>query len=89
IYLDYIIIYLDTLKDHEKHVILVLDILQQQKLYLGKKELHFLCKEMKVLEHIVNDSGIQMDPHKVDSVLKWKVSTNCNLLHGFLGSVGY
>lgn len=30
-----------------------------------------------------------MDPDKVDTVLKWKVPTNRDLLRGFIGSVGY
>jgi hypothetical protein len=30
-----------------------------------------------------------MDTEKVDSVLKWKVPTNRDLLRGFIGSVGY
>jgi len=30
-----------------------------------------------------------MDPDKVDSVVKWKVPTNRDLLRGFIGSVGY
>ena len=30
-----------------------------------------------------------MDPDKVDTVMKWKVPTNWDLLRGFIGSVGY
>ena len=30
-----------------------------------------------------------MDPEKVDNVLAWKVPTNRDLLHGFIGSVGF
>ena len=30
-----------------------------------------------------------MDAEKVNSVLKWKVPTNRDLLHGFIGLVGY
>lgn len=30
-----------------------------------------------------------MDSDKVDSVVNWKVPTNHDLLHGFLGSIGY
>ena len=38
---------------------------------------------------VIDDDGIRMDPHKVDSVLSWKVPTNRDLLRGFIGSVGY
>lgn len=91
IYLDDIIIYSDTLKDHVKHVKLVIDILKREKLYLSKSKLHFIQKELKVLGRVIDDEGICMDPDKVDSesVIAWKVPTNRDLLRGFLGSVGY
>ncbi|EJC97293.1 uncharacterized protein FOMMEDRAFT_100211, partial [Fomitiporia mediterranea MF3/22] len=46
-------------------------------------------KELKILGYIINNQGIRMDPHKVDSIQQWKVLTNKDLLQGFLGSVGY
>lgn len=56
---------------------------------LSRRKLRFLEKELKVLSHIINNDGIQMDPTKVDSVLAWKVPTNRDLLRGFLSLVGY
>ena len=89
IYLDDIVIYSDTLEDHVKHVKLVLDILQREKLYLSRSKLRFIVPELKLLGRIVDDKGIKMDADKVDSVMKWKVPTNRDLLRGFIGSVGY
>ena len=89
IYLDDIVIYSDSLDDHEKHVKIVLDILKREKLYLSRQKLHFIQPELKLLGRIIDDEGIRMDPHKVDSVLSWKVPTNRDLLRGFIGSVGY
>jgi hypothetical protein len=67
----------------------VLDILQKEKLYLSKSKLHFIAPELKLLGRVIDDEGIRMDAEKVDSVLKWKVPTNRDLLRGFIGSVGY
>lgn len=89
VYLDDIIIYSDSLSEHIKHVKIVIDILQREKLYLGKDKLQFLCPELKVLGRIVDDEGIRMDPDKVDALVKWKTLTNRDLLRGFLGAVGY
>ena len=89
VYLDDLIIYSDTLEDHIKHVTTVLDILWREKLYLSKAKLRFLCKEVKILGHVVTDDGIQMDPEKVDQVVNWKVPTNRTLCRGFVGTVGY
>lgn len=89
IYLDDIIVYSNSLEDHIKHVKIIIDILTEEKLYLSKKKLHFLDPELKILGRIVDDSGIRMDPDKVDSVVAWKTPTNRDLLRGFLGSVGF
>ena len=89
IYLDDIIIYSNSLEEHFEHVIIVLDILLREKLYLSRSKLHFVAPILKLLGRVIDDQGIRMDPDKVDSVLSWKVPTNRDLLRGFIGSVGY
>ena len=49
VYLDDIVVYSDTLEEHVEHMKIVIEILQQEKLYLSETKLHFLCKEMKIL----------------------------------------
>ena len=58
-------------------------------MYLSKKKTWFMPKELKLLGRVVNAQGIQMDTKKVDTVLNWKTPTNCDLLCGFIGTVGY
>ena len=89
VYLNDIVIYSQTLEEHVEHVKEVLSILWHKKFYLSAEKLWFLCPKMKILGHIVNDDGIWMDPDKVDQVLHWKTPTNRDLLHGFIGSIGY
>ena len=57
VYLDDIALYSDTLKDHVKHVKIVVDILMREKLYLSATKLHFLCKEMKILGALLTTAG--------------------------------
>ena len=89
VYLDDIVIYSDTIEDHMKHVQLVLDVLRREKFFLGADKMNFFASKLKILGHIVDEEGIAMDPHKVDSVQNWKVPTNKSLLSSFLGAVGY
>ena len=86
---DDIIIYLDTLEDHIRHVRLVLDILRRERLYLSESKLCFIAPELKLLGRIIDDDGIRMNTEKVDSVVNWKVPINRDLLRGFIGTVGY
>lgn len=58
IYLDDLIIYSDSLEEHVQHVKTVLGILEHEKLYLSEGKLQFLCTELKVLGHVVDDDGI-------------------------------
>ncbi len=89
VYLDDIVVYSNTIEEHAKHCEIIVDILQEQWLYLSEKKCQILAKKLHILGHIVNDNGIKMDPSKVDTVLNWKVPTNHELLSGFLGLVGY
>ena len=89
LYLDDIAIYSDTLEEHAKHVKLVLDVLRREERYLSSNKLYFIQPVLKLLGQVIDDQGIRMDPDKVDSVIKWKVPTNRDLLRGFIGSVGY
>ena len=58
-------------------------------MYLSQHKLRFIAPELQLLRRVVDNEGIRMDAEKVDSVLKWKVPTNRDLLRGFIGSVGY
>ena len=89
VYLDDIVIHSDSVEDHIKHISEVLDILIKEKLYLSKGKLRFPAEELHILGQITDGQGICMDPDKVDVVVKWKTPTNCDLLRGFIGSVGY
>ena len=69
VYLDDIIIYLDTLEDHVRHCKIAMDVLKSEKLYLSKKKITFIPDELKLLGHVLDANGICMNPEEVDSVL--------------------
>ncbi len=89
VYLDNIVIYSDTIEDHMKHIHLVFDVLRREKFFLRADKINFFASKLKILGHIIDDKEIAMDPHKVDSVVNWKVPTNKSLLSSFLGVVGF
>ena len=89
VYLDDIVIYSNTIKEHMKHIWLIFDVLRQEKFFFGADKMNFFASKLKILGHIIDDKGIAMDPHKVDSVVNWKTPTNKSLLSSFLGMVGF
>ena len=89
VYLDDIIIFSDSVKEHVEHIRIIFDVLRREKLYLGPNKMQFFAEELKILGHIIDAGGIRMDPHKVDKVLNWKTPTNKDLLRSFIGAVGF
>ena len=89
VYLDDIIIFSDSIREHIDHIRTVIDILRKEKLYLGPNKMQFFAEELKILGHVIDDKWISMDPHKVDKVLNWKAPTNKDLLRSFIGAVGF
>ena len=71
-YLDDIVIYLDTVKEHIEHLWLIFEVLERKKLYLSKDKLCFLATELDILGHIVGNQGIWMDLAEVNTILAWK-----------------
>jgi hypothetical protein len=89
IYLDNIIIFSNSVKEHVKHIHKVFEVLKHEKLYLSVSKMQFFASELTILGHIIDDKGIKMDPYKVDSVAGWKVPTSKEQLASYLGVLGY
>ncbi|KDQ09079.1 hypothetical protein BOTBODRAFT_643390 [Botryobasidium botryosum FD-172 SS1] len=89
VYLDDIIIFSNTAKEHHEHILTVFDILRENGLHLSPTKMQLFQRELRILGHIITDEGIAMDPHKVDSILNWKTPITREQLSGFIGSVGY
>ena len=57
-YLDDILIYSDNIKDHKKHVRLVLKALQEKKLLIKLKKCEWHITRTEFLKHIVSTEGL-------------------------------
>lgn len=80
IYLDDIIVYMDTLEEHVQRIEQVIDILLKNKFYLAADKLQILPEQLHLLGHVIMRNGLLLDPEKVDSVTAWKMPTNRDLL---------
>src|SRR6202522_1105084 len=89
VYMDDIIIWSDSLEEHEQHVRLILQTLKDAALYINKKKTNLFCYEISFLGHIISLDGIQADPSKVNKIIDWPVPKNLKEVQQFLGLVKY
>jgi len=91
IYLDDILIYSKTRKEHEKHIKEVLARLRSIGLNADIKKSSFFQKEIKYLGVIITQNGMKMDPEKIRAVRDWEKPKRGNLrqVRGFLGFCNY
>src|SRR5271154_5507148 len=89
IYLDDILIYSKTKKEHLKHVRLVLEKLKEHHLYGKMSKCEFMKTKVEYLGHYISAEGISVNQRKVDAIKSWPTPTNVSELRSFLGLATY
>nr|GEX51625.1 putative reverse transcriptase domain-containing protein [Tanacetum cinerariifolium] len=77
-----------TKEEHEVHLKLVLELLREEKLYAKFSKCEFWLQELHFLGHVVNQSGIHVDPSKIEAVKNQKTPTTPSKIRSFLGLAG-
>ena len=86
VYLDDILIFIRTWKEHVKQV---LDVLVQEKLYLNISKCEFGNKTLFYLGYIVGGGGLNIDPSKVEVIVNWPKPNSVTDVRRFLGATQY
>ena len=89
VYLDDIIIWSQTLEEHEENVAKVLEALRAAKLYCNPDKSTLFATEISFLGHVISASGISADPRKTDKVWNWPQPRTSLNVRGFLGLTRY
>ncbi|KAJ8769746.1 hypothetical protein K2173_005952 [Erythroxylum novogranatense] len=63
--------------------------MKERQLYAKFSKCEFWLDQVIFLGHIVTGEGIQVDPSKVEAVLKWEAPRNVPEIRSFLGLAGY
>ena len=84
-YVDDILIYSKSRKEHHEHVRLVMQKLREAGLQADIRKCEFDVEETRFLGVIINGNGIKMDPEKVATILAWDTPSNLKQTQGFLG----
>ena len=85
IYLDDLLIYSSTLKQHQEHVSAVLARLRQAGLYAKAEKCQFSTSQTEFLGFVVSDQGVAMDPSKTEVITTWPVPKSVHDVQVFLG----
>jgi hypothetical protein len=89
VYLDDILIYTKTIKEHCRVTCKVLCCLEENDLYLRPAKCKFKCTEVKYLGMLIQENHVSMDPAKVQAVTDWPTSQNLKDVKGSLGFANF
>ena len=89
VFVDDVLIYSASREDHAIHLRVVLELLREHRLYAKLSKCEFWLSEVKFLGHVISQSGISVDPGKVDAVSAWPRPQNVFDIRSFLGLAGY
>jgi len=87
VYLDDILIYSKTKKEHFRHVKKVLKALNSADMILNLAKCTFFARQVKFLGHIIDENGSRPDPRNIEKILSWPTPQNITEVRGFCNLV--
>ena len=90
VYIDDLIIFSDSYDDHQKHLLKVMQVCSDEKLYLNNKKSHFFTKYTRYLGAVCGNQRILMDPLKVEAIMKMPTPKGSQTqIREFLGNCSF
>ena len=71
---------------HEKHLELVMELLEQHQFYANEKKCSLGSKKISYLGHVISGDGVSADPEKVAAMVIWPQLKNITELRVFFGT---
>ncbi|GJS48014.1 reverse transcriptase domain-containing protein [Tanacetum coccineum] len=89
VFIDDILIYSKSKKEHEEHLRQILKLLKKEELYAKFSKCEFWISRVQFLGHVIDCRGIHVDPAKIESIKDWASPKTPTEIRQFLGLVGY
>jgi len=89
VYLDDILIFMETEEEHEQAVRRVLEVLAEHKLFLRPEKCEFHRKRIEYLGLVISENKVEMDPVKVAGVRDWPTPENRTDVQAFIGFLNF
>ncbi|GJU83993.1 putative reverse transcriptase domain-containing protein [Tanacetum coccineum] len=89
VFIDDILIYSKSKKEHEEHLRQILKLLKKEELYAKFSKCEFWISRVQFLGHMIDCRGIHVDPAKIESIKDWASPKTPTEIRQFLGLAGY
>ncbi|KAL6185772.1 hypothetical protein ACLB2K_041899 [Fragaria x ananassa] len=89
VFINDILVYSKSEKEHAKHLRLILRTLRNAQLYAKFSKCEFWLNKVGFLGHVVSAKGVSVDAQKVEAVSSWRRPTTVTEIRSFLGLAGY
>jgi Reverse transcriptase (RNA-dependent DNA polymerase) len=89
VYLDDIILFSSTFEEHLYRLELVFERLRNAKLKLKPSKCSFMQRQVPFLGHIVSEHGVEVQPEKTETVVKWPTPRSIHDVRSFVSLCGY
>ncbi|CAA0826122.1 Uncharacterized mitochondrial protein AtMg00860, partial [Striga hermonthica] len=89
VFIDDILVYSKSQREHEEHLRVVLETLRREKLFAKFSKCEFWLQRVYFLGHMITQTGIEVDPSKVSAVQNWSAPRSPTEVRSFLGLAGY
>ena len=89
VFINDILVYSKSRKEHEEHLRIVLEVLREKRLYSKFSKCEFWLDSVSFLRHVVSKDGVMVDPSKIEAVKSWVRPTNVTEVRSFVGLASY
>lgn len=89
VYLDDVVIFACTFKEHLRRLRAVLEALKNAELTLNPKKCRFAYDQLKFLGHVISNEGVRADPEKTAPVSTFPRPPDKKAVRRFLGLCSY
>jgi transposase InsO family protein len=89
VYIDNITVASRSWKEHERHVEILMQRLNDLNLKISRKKLKIGRRSIRLLGHEISAQGIRADPVKVAQVMSWPFPSDFKSMQSFMGVINY
>ena len=68
VFIDEIMVYSKSKKEHEEHLHIVLHVLREHQIYAKFSKCDFYKPQLQYLGHIISETGIVVDPKNIRAI---------------------